>query len=70
MNKCKGCKWWQEDGFWKNKTHKRCKQEKVSGGEDESVSHLDDAYIFSTDPQGETFWTGPEFGCVHWEQKQ
>lgn len=61
IGRCKTCKWWQ--GREKNKfgwISKYCDHPKIGGGdiETDGVEETDDLQM------------GPDFGCVHWEDKE
>lgn len=60
MNKCKDCKWWD---FTSDSKYRFCDHPKITGAyngdELDWVSNVDEGIL-----------TGPEFGCVHWEEKE
>ena len=65
MNKCKNCTFRNPDGF--------CGHEKIRelwGGDymsEKEKEKYKDFLIYGYD-EGGSFWVGPEFGCVHFEQ--
>jgi hypothetical protein len=61
MNLCKDCKHRNKDGY--------CWNEGLQQGTyfmDSPAAH--DLLIYTYD-EGGGFWVGPDFGCVHWEDK-
>jgi hypothetical protein len=70
MNTCKTCKWWVEHQETKNPNgtvsdymHHQCTHHKIGGG-DSDTDGLDDQSDFD-----HGIGTGPNFGCIHHEQK-
>ncbi len=58
MNTCKDCKWWHPDdavGY--------CGSLKIVDDQDKEPSGDEFAMYMGV------FCTGPDFGCIHWEQK-
>lgn len=68
MNRCKTCKHWtpEEDRFENVGTCYHDKLAEYTG----RGSCAPDALIYPYDEGAGHFWTGPEFGCVHHEEKQ
>lgn len=62
MNTCKTCKWWGHETI--TNEHRLCNHPKLDISEGGSKDGLSPG----THPDGE-LTTGPDFGCVHWEQK-
>ena len=62
MGKCKDCKWWGTD---ENQApiETVCEYPRIWGSYSEAKKHKDVMVSY------ETIGTGPEFGCVHYEQK-
>ena len=70
MNRCKDCVWWSKyDRSWANNPGQEaggyCNHGKI---EESPVVYRPDALCYSYN-EGGAFWTGPEFGCVHWEKR-
>lgn len=69
---CRSCKWWRTDddgeyifGVAGGEQHKPCEHPKVGGGSyGDSARRGHDALN-----SYETISTGPDFGCIHWEEK-
>lgn len=66
---CRTCRWWGSDPdtlpqFPGRELHRACECPKVGGGSygDESRMGPDAANSY------ETIGTGPEFGCIHWQE--
>lgn len=81
MNRCSTCKWWGfEEVKWVNNApegYRKCANPKLGDYaqyiDDDKPNHnadntRDDALISAWQEMGETI-TGPNFGCVHWEEK-
>lgn len=75
MERCKTCKHWTpENGNYPNRDTRR---EKGEGGQCSNnklreewgfKSYEADALVYPYAEGAETFWAGPEFGCVHHEK--
>jgi hypothetical protein len=60
MNRCETCAWWKGDLY---KDGRECTNTKIR--EDRYGDSYDpDALVYSYYESG-SFWTGPQFGCVH-----
>jgi hypothetical protein len=62
MNTCKTCRWWNADTI-PDTDHRVCKHPKMGcewKEKDTLASIWDDIRIF----------TGPDFGCIHYEEKK
>lgn len=85
MNTCKDCKWWAAKahtwiaGGTKREVYvddyRQCGNPKLDVRswfrrlEDSPSVFLDGAAFGARDGRGGYFITGPDFGCIHWEQK-
>lgn len=58
---CKDCKWWEKDEHWGDNVG-ICQSPKIA---DPAI----DAQAFQCTDKYEDILTGPDFGCVHWEEK-
>lgn len=58
MNTCKDCRWWYQSFF------NFCEHEKLSK---EIAGESDRAWC---DDNLSGIETGPDFGCIHWEEKK
>lgn len=58
---CKDCKWWEKDEHWGDNVG-ICQSQKIA---DPAI----DAQAFQCTDKYEDILTGPDFGCVHWEEK-
>lgn len=81
MNRCKTCKWWLRsyalngfEGFYDD-FHPHgafCNHAKwVEGdnfGKNKENAYADDSMTYPSH-EGLWFWTGPDFGCVHHEER-
>lgn len=66
MNTCKDCKFWGSIIESERNNKKHCGHEKVSCGSSKDSDSLDagcDGYDYGIE-------TGPDFGCIHWKEKQ
>jgi hypothetical protein len=60
---CKTCKWWDDSGHH-NFGHKLCLHEKMNhSGPEDKDNIINEGY------DGAVYY-GPDFGCIHWEEKQ
>lgn len=69
MNRCATCKHWQAWPYGRDARGAAgglCRSAKI--GEDGDVRYDADALVYPYQEGGE-IWTGPEFGCVHWQAK-
>ena len=68
MNTWKTCKWWGEGPRdWTFPDVRSC------GWESQRIDMSDTIYPYYLDDLGEqdaNFETGPDFGCIHWEEKK
>ena len=62
IGRCKNCKWRDDNGYCYN-------DEKIHEDDSRSKHYLNDHLVYDYLESG-GFWVGPEFGCVHFEQKQ
>lgn len=69
LESCKTCKWWGEEAWdIPHKQSRECENhDKI--GETFEVKADVDTMVYSYNESGR-FWTGPEFGCVHYEPKE
>ena len=65
MNTCRNCTFWNNDDTYNCRGNLlQCTNEKLREGiEDAKLDELCYAYY-----EGGGFYTGPDFGCVHWEK--
>lgn len=68
---CKDCEYRDKEG---NCTHEKIREEFfVERWDDENPVNREvdrsDCLLYTYEEQGE-FWVGPEFGCVHFEEKK
>jgi len=65
IGRCKECRWRDEDGECINyKLHEDDDCDRVTP----RVAVQD--HLIYTYYEGGGFWVGPEFGCVHWTEKE
>ena len=60
MNTCKECRWWKEEP---KEPRGLCISDKFV-----SVNYSADSYPPDTLVYSDGFDTGPNFGCIHWEE--
>ena len=76
MNRCRSCgKWEPYLTAFPNRIFAESEEKKAGGlccsdklVEDHSGLHEKDMLVYPF-TEGGHFWTGPDFGCVHWEPK-
>ena len=75
MKLCKDCKHWERANPDHYKTH-RDREKILAGGWCGNDSKIQEDYgeypldgLSYSYLEGGSFWTGPNFGCVHWEAK-
>jgi len=67
LKRCSGCKWWnRESRYWRKGPPELHRCNKIESTESEDWPE-DLAFTTPADGCEVEFWTGPEFGCVHWE---
>jgi len=70
MGCCKTCKYWKYED--KDTRARGCENEKLGGDYDDFVfdrrAPTDELAVF-VDEGGWALWTGPDFGCVHHEER-
>lgn len=74
MKRCKTCKWHQDSiKVWA--TRERCPEgctcvcpKICEAWDDEDKDYKTDMLVYSY-PEGGTFWTGDNFGCIHHEER-
>ena len=70
MNRCKDCRFRDEDGICNNPKITDTQRWHVDYDEDENEhkEKIKDMLLYSYD-EGGSFFVGEEFGCVHWCKK-
>ena len=61
MNTCKDCRHWESHGV--EDMQRKCNHPKVGGRQAEDMDGADEREGYYG------IYTGPDFGCVHWEKK-
>ena len=68
LNTCKDCKWW--DGL-PTDSYNDCSHDKIYHYCPDYMERLPDALmVYYLEDKGGSIQTGPDFGCVHWEEKE
>lgn len=71
---CKNCKHWSDGDFWPSLIqNKFCVSPKIKYFEtckDEKIKDKDMGFHYHDDGCLARFETGPEFGCIHFEEKK
>jgi hypothetical protein len=66
--KCATCRHWSRDNLLRDQEHGgRCQSGKLSEDYFILTKRPADALVYDYQ-EGGGFWTGPEFGCVHWRR--
>lgn len=61
MNTCKTCKWW-EKAKWRQDC--KCTNQKLGTLDDDGID------VEGCEGGWDYMTTGPDFGCIHWEEKE
>jgi hypothetical protein len=68
---CKNCKFWEKPA---NGNYGECMSEKLDydssiGYSDKHIKEMDKLLYFDMEHYSASFKTGPEFGCIHFQEK-
>ncbi len=70
MNTCKTCNWWVDTEEWQLKLHYfqgRCNHVTVN---EEALNAMRSCCVTDTSDESGLIYTGPDFGCIHHEEKK
>jgi hypothetical protein len=73
MNTCKECNWWDNEGeneFVTSAHYGSCSCKKFVRGYNVKREQLPSDGVWLEDDEGWSFYTGPDFGCIHWKAEE
>ena len=69
MNTCDECRYWERNNEEKRRDMKSCIHPKMLKGYGIKAEQVMPDGIIVENDEGWGFFTGPKFGCVHWESE-